>query len=137
MTAALRFNSSSLGAIRGRETSRPVDEPPVSMLMTATTKAQISIGGMFTLVTASSMLVNAAVLVTTAAKPHIAETVRVMCIDSAAPVLMTSLSFLIISLRFLPPKYFQKRIIESIRVTIMQIFILILTILKSTKRNSG
>ena len=59
----------------GSEMSCPVEEPPVSMHITATTMAQISMGEMSMLMMAFSICVKASVSVTTPAKPQMAATV--------------------------------------------------------------
>ena len=127
MAPALRPSSISFGAISGREMSWPVDEPPVSMHMTATTIAHISMGDISMLTIALSMEVKASVLVTTPAKPHIAATVIDMCIDSAAPVLSSSRMLESLS-------WFQKSAMDTTTLIIIQILISTPTTLKRMNR---
>ena len=55
MVLAVRPRACSFGAMIGSATSWPVDEPPVSMHMSATTTQQMRIGAMLMLVMASIM----------------------------------------------------------------------------------
>ena len=87
MVLAVRPSACSFGAMIGSATSWPVDEPPVSMHMSATTTQQMRIGAMLMLVMAVIMDWNASVLVMTPAKPQIAATVIVMGTESTAPLL--------------------------------------------------
>ena len=86
MMSTLSPISMSRGAMMGRAMSWPVEEPPVSMHMMATTTAQMRMGEALILVSASKMVWKASELVMMAAKPQMAPTFMAMGMELTAKI---------------------------------------------------